>query len=106
MNSFVLSCLGSKGESICTLTINYDISCKDFFFFFRYSLSDEGISLRFSGSQPGVGFYLIRMFTDVQRYFLVIATKQSGASGSKIYCNAQLQFATTNDYLIQNVRFP
>ena len=76
------------------------------FFFFRYSLSDEGISLRFSGSQPGVGFYLIRMFTDVQRYFLVIATEQSGASGSKIYCNAQLQFATTNDYLIQNVRFP
>ena len=66
--------LGLKKKAFGLLPLIMILAARVFclFFFCRCSLSDEGISFHFSGSQPGVGFYLIRMFTDVWRYFLVM----------------------------------
>ena len=63
--------LGLKKKAFGLLPLIMILAAR-IFFFCRCSLSDEGISFHFSGSQPGVGFYLIRMFPDVWRYFLVM----------------------------------
>lgn len=78
--------LGSKGKSIWSFTINYDISCKVF-------LVDVFIRLRKFPQFQWKKFCSPGIFGDVWKYFWSSQLEQSGVPGCKTYCNSQDSFS-------------